>query len=184
MNRVDDVMERARSAPWEPELPSAQWIRARGRRRRTRRTLTAAAAVAAACSLAAVVVPMGVRWFAQDTDAASGDNAALVFIRDGADTPSSQVIGPFEQSQDGCLTLAGDPAVLPRGSRVDGDQLHLGGNRPGDVRIGESVTVGGAVFGLSGTDVIDNLVDPETRAQFDSCVRASGSDSWVLITGS
>lgn len=181
MNGVDDVMERARSAAWETELPSAQWIRARGRRRRARKTVTATVALAAACSLAAVVVPMGVRWFTSDTGAASG-GAVLVFSQGGADAPSSQVIGAFEQTQSGCLLLAGDPAVMPRGSRLDGEQVHVAGTTPVDVRLGESVTLGGAVFGLSGADVIDNLVDPETRAQFNACARDSGSDSWVLVT--
>lgn len=181
MNSVDDVMERARSAPWETELPSAQWIRAQGRRRRTRKTVTATFALAAACSLLAVAVPMGVRWFTGDTDAASG-GPALVFIKDGADAPSSLVTGALEMTQDGCLLLAGDPAVLPRGSWVDGDQVHVAGTTPVDVRLGESVTLGGATFGLSGADVIDNLVATETRARFDACARASGSDSWVLVT--
>jgi hypothetical protein len=184
VNDFEDVLSRVRSEGWSPQLPEARQIRDRAGRRRARRIAFVGVGVAAACTVAgAAIAAGGPGWFEGDDKVASTPSASLVFSQQAADAPGSQIVGTFDLADGDCLTFSGDVAVLPGGSTLVGDLVKLGGSRPAEVRIGEEVTLGGSSLNLDSNDVVDQMVDPETRAQFDLCARASGSKTWTLVTG-
>lgn len=141
----------------------------------TRRTL----GTFAACLVVAGLVVGGL---ASASSSPREEGPPLVFSIPGKDVSTSQAIGTFSLSESGCLYFGGDVAVLPTGSSLDGDRVHLTGLSSTTVPLGEEVTIGGARLELAYTDVIENLVEPDDRAEFDRCARESGTDAWVLVT--
>lgn len=177
---LDELIQQARRTQLDDRLPPARDIRREGTRRRRMRTATisvAAAACAAVVAGAFSVLPN----LGEQPDPAAGLTRSLVYSRPGLDSASSEAIGTFEWV-DGCLLFDGDAAVMPAGSMLEDDQLTIvGGSATEIVPLGEEVTIGGTRFSLSMTDLVDQVLPPDQRSEFDRCVQAAGTQHWLRV---
>ena len=177
---LDELIQQARRAQVGDGLPPARDIRRGGTRRRRLRATSISVAVAASAAVivGAISVLPGL---GRQEDPASDQTRSLVYSRPGLDSASSQAIGTFEWV-DGCLLFGGDAAVLPAGSTLDDEQLTISSPSASEiVQLGEEVTIGGTRFPLSMTDLVDQVLPPEQRSEFDRCVQIAGTQYWLRV---
>ena len=82
---------------------------------------------------------------------ADGDRALLLtYVPDpGAPEMEAQISGVLRVTPAGCVALSGLVIVVPAGSTIDGDRVHLEGY--GDFVLGDDFTAGGGSYSTIGT---------------------------------